>query len=151
MKPLHAIIFAFLFVVGALYWYSGQQEQHYDAAARRYLQQALTDIGSWQRAALKRQLAEPALQTIDDKQLDALIERYRGLGAFKRVDDLQFSRLTAALSFFNSNILLSYHGTAVFDNGNAPLTATLIVGGGGFQLYNFSFGSPDIISGPANQ
>jgi len=145
MKPLHAIIFAFLFIVGGLYWYSGQQEQHYDAAARQYLQQALADTGSWQRAAFKRQLAEPALQTIDDQQLDALIERYRGLGAFKRIDDLEFARLTAALSFFNSNILLSYHGTVLFDRGSAALTATLIVSEGRFRIYNFSFGSPEII------
>lgn len=151
MKPLHAIIFAFLFVFGALYWYSGQQEQHYDAAARAYLQQALVDIGSWQRTALKRQLAESALQAIDDQQLDALIERYHDLGAFKRIDDLEFARLTAALSFFNSNILLSYHGTTVFESGSAALTVTLIVSKGNFRIYNFSFGSPEIINRPANK
>ena len=142
MKPLQAIIAAILVVVGALYWYSGQQQQHYDTDAQKYLRQALTDIGSWQRENVKRHLAPQTLAAIDDAQLDALIERYRGLGAFKRVDDLQFARLTAALSLFNSNTLLSYHGNAIFEHGSASLAVTVIASDGRFQIYNFSFGSP---------
>ena len=142
MKLLHAIIIAILVVVGALFWYSGQQQQRYDEDAQRYLDTALRDIGQWQRGAIKQHLAEQTLQAIDDAQLDALIERYRNLGAFKSTENLQFARTTAALSLFGSNILLSYHGTARFEKGNAPLTATLIVREGRFRIYNFSFGSP---------
>ncbi len=143
-KPLRILIIVALFAAGLLYWYSGQQEAHYDAAAQRYMHEALRDIGSWQRDNIKHHLTPAALATIGDAQIDALIQRYRSLGAFKRIDDVQFARLTAALSFFSSNILLSYHGTARFDNGNATLALTLIVSGGRFQIYNFSFGSPQI-------
>lgn len=146
MKPLQAIIVAILVVVGALYWYSGQQQQHYDADAQKYLRQALTDIGSWQRENVKKHLALQTLAAIDDAQLDALIERYHGLGAFKRLNDLQFARVTAALSFFSSNILLSYHGDAIFEHGNASLAVTVIANNGSFQIYNFSFGMPQINS-----
>ncbi len=144
MNPLRIIIVVALFAVGLLYWYSKQQEAHYDAAAQRYMQQALTDIASWQRDKIKQHLTAAALANIDDKQIDALIGRYRELGAFKRVDDVQFARLTAALSFFSRNILLSYHGTARFEHGSASLAITLIAGEGRFQIYNFSFGSPQI-------
>ncbi|MFT3928844.1 MAG: hypothetical protein QM709_00995 [Spongiibacteraceae bacterium] len=144
MKPLRILIIVALFAVGLLYWYSEQQRDHYDVAAQRYLQQSLSDISSWQRDNIKQHLTPAALANIDDKQIDALIERYRGLGAFKRVDDLQFARLTAALSFFSSNILLSYHGTVRFEHGNASLAITLIASQGRFQIYNFSFGSPNI-------
>lgn len=146
MKPLQIIILVALLGAGLLYWYSGQQQAHYDAAAQRYMQQALGDIASWQRDNIKKHLTPAALANIDDKQIDALIERYRGLGAFKRVDDVQFARLTAALSFFNRNILLSYHGTARFEHGSASLAITLIPAEGRFQIYNFSFGSPQIAS-----
>ncbi len=148
MKPLQAIIIAILLAVGALYWYAGQQERHYDPAAQRYLRQALNDFGSWQRANIKKQLAPQTLAAIDDKQLDALIDRYRALGAFKQIDDLQFARLTAALSFFSSDILLSYHGTAVFEHGSATLTTTLVARDGQLQIYNFSFGAPHINLSP---
>lgn len=144
MKPLRIIIIAALFAVGLLYWYSGEQQAHYDAAAQRYMQQALTDISSWQRDNIKQHLTPVALANIDDKQIDALIERYRELGAFKRIDDVQFARLTAALSFFSRNILLSYHGDVYFEHGNASLALTLIVSDGRFQIYNFSFGSPQV-------
>lgn len=144
MKPLHTIIVVILAVVGALYWYSGQQQQHYDDDARQYLRQALTDIGSWQRDNVRKHLAPATLAAIDGAQLDALLERYRGLGAFQRADDLQFSRLAAALSFFSSNILLSYHGNAVFEHGSASLAITVIPHAGRFQIYNFSFGAPQI-------
>lgn len=144
IKPLQVIIIIALFAAGILYWYSGQQQGHYDVAAQRYLQQSLSDISSWQRDKIKQHLTPAALANIDDKQIDALVERYRELGAFKRIDDLQFARLTAALSFFSSNILLSYHGTARFEHGNASLAITLIASEGRFQIYNFSFGSPQI-------
>lgn len=144
MKPLQIIILIALFAAGLLYWYSGQQQAHYDVAAQRYLQLALTDISTWQRDNIKRHLTPAALANIDDKQIDALIERYRNLGTFKRIDDVQFARLTAALSFFSSNILLSYHGTARFEQGNASLAITLIAAEGRFQIYNFSFGPPQI-------
>lgn len=148
MKPLHTIIVVLLCVVGGLYWYSYQQEEHYDAAAQRYLRQALTDISAWQRDTVKKHLTPQTLAAIDDAQLDALIERYRELGTFQRIDDLQFARLTAALSFFNSNILLSYHGNVRFEHGSASLAITLIPSNGGFQIYNFSFGSPEISGDP---
>lgn len=148
MKPLQIIIVIALGVVGLLYWYSGQQEQHYDASAQRYMQQALGDISSWQREKIKMHLAPAARANIEDQQIDALIERYRGLGTFKQIDDVQFARLTAALSFFNSNILLSYHGQALFEYGNVSLTLTLVVSNGNFQIYNFSFGAPQIHTPP---
>lgn len=150
MKPLRIIIIVALFTVGLLYWYSGQQQAYYDVAAQRYMQQALSDIATWQRDKIKPHLTPAALANIDDKQIDALIERYRELGAFKRIDDVQFARLTAALSFFSSNILLSYHGTAYFEHGNASLAITLIASEGRFQIYNFSFGSPQIAPSGAN-
>lgn len=142
MKPLHAIIIATLVVVGALYWYSHRQEQHYGPAAERYVRHALIDFGAWQRERIKPRLAPPTLAAINDTQLDALTERYRALGAFKRVDDLQFARLSAALSFFSSTILLSYQGTAVFENGSATFAITLVARDGSLQIYNFSFGNP---------
>ena len=146
MKPLQAIIVAILCVVGALYWYAGEQEKHYGPDARNYLNQALGAFGSWQRDRIKTQLAPPMLAAVDDAQLDALIDRYRALGGFRRIDDLAFARLMAALSFFSSNILLSYHGTAVFEHGSATLAVTLLANDGRLQIYNFSFGAPKINS-----
>jgi hypothetical protein len=143
-KPLHAAVLVTLLVVGALYWYSGQQQQRYDAQASAYLRSAMVDISSWQAAALRRQLAAEALAAIDKAQLAALLQRYQLLGAFIDVDNLQFGRLAAALSLFSGDTLLSYSGQARFQNGNAHITATLVLRDGHFQLYNINFGEPEL-------
>jgi hypothetical protein len=150
LKPLQLIVLIILGVVGGLYWYAGNQQQRYDAAATRYLQSAFADIGSWQRAALQRQLAEEARRTLSDEQLDAIVERYRALGAFAQLGDMEFSRLTPALSLLGRNRLLSYHGSAQFQHGNANFTATLLIYGDQFRLYNLSFSAPQLNGLQAN-
>jgi len=143
-KPLHAAVLVTLLLVGALYWYSGQQQQRYDAQASAYLRGALADISGWQAVALQRQLAAEALAAIDKTQLDALLQRYRPLGTFVDLESLQFGRLAAALSLFSGDTLLSYSGQARFQNGNAHFTATLVLRDGHFKLYNINFGEPEL-------
>ena len=144
-KPLHFAVLVILLIVGALYWYSGQQQQRYDVAASAYLRSAVSDIGNWQAAALQRQLAPAALTAIDQTQIDALMLRHRPLGVLISLDDLQFGRLAAALSIFNGDTLLAYSGQARFQNGSVHLTATLILSQGQFRLYNINFDEPKLM------
>ena len=72
----------------------------------------------WQREALQRQLAPMTLAASMMRSWTQSIERYRALGEFKRVDDLQFARLTTMLSLL-AETLLSYHGNVQFQHGNA--------------------------------
>lgn len=148
-KPLRIILIVILFVVAALYWYSGQQQERYDAAASAYLRSALADIASWESAALRRQLAPEASAAIDDAQMQALVARYRELGAFEDATELQFGRLTAALSLLGGHMLLSYSGQARFANGATPFTATLVHRDGLFRLYNLNFGELQTRAEPA--
>lgn len=148
-KPLHAITIVILIAVGGLYWYAGAQQQRYDEAASAYLRSAMTDIASWQAAAFRRQLAPEALAAIDDAHMDALVARYSGLGEFADTTDVQFGKLTAALSLFSGNTLLSYSGQVRFRNGTAHFTATLIHRDGQFRLYNINLGEPQLQAAPA--
>lgn len=147
-KFLHITIVVILLVVGGLYYYSGRQQQRYDAEATAYLRSALTDIGSWQAAALRRQLAPEALATADNTQIEALLSRYRPLGSFRHLQDLKFARLSAALSLFSDKTLLGYSATAYFSDGNAHLAATLVLRDGRFHLYNFNLSRPQFNSPP---
>jgi hypothetical protein len=152
-KPLHLVTVIILIAVGSLYWYARSQQQRYDEAASAYLRSAMADIGTWQSAALRRQLAPEALAAIDDAHMDALVARYSALGQFAEITDLQFGTLTAALSFFSGNTLLSYSGQVRFQNGSAHFTATLIQRDEQFRLYNINFGEPQLRaeSAPAPQ
>lgn len=145
-KPLHLAIIVILLIVSAFYFYAGRQQERFNDAAVDYLRQALTDIGSWQPQALRRQFASEANAAVDDAQLRSLVERYRPLGAFKSLEEPQFARLTAALSLFHRDTLLSYSALARFEHGSAQVTATLVQRDGRFQLYNFNLGSPQFDS-----
>lgn len=143
-KPLHLIIIVILLVVAALYFYAGRQQQRFDADATAYLSRALTDIGSWQPQAFRRELAPQASAAVSDQQLDALVQRYRPLGPFRSLEALQFARLTSALAVFHRDPLLSYSGIAHFQNGTAQITATLVYHDGRFKFYNFNLSSPQV-------
>lgn len=156
LKPLQLIVLIILCVVGGLYFYAGSQQQRYDESATQYLRTAFKDIGSWQRAALQRQLADEARRTLNEAQLDAIVERYRSLGEFNKLGDIEFSRLTAAMSLLGRHRLLSYHGSAQFQHGTTNFTATLLVPkdihDNEFRLYNLSFSAPQLhgVSAPQN-
>lgn len=141
-KPLHIVVIVILLAVGALYWYAHNQEERYGLAAGAWLRSAMTDIGSWEGAALKRQLAPEALAVIDDAHIDALVARYRDLGPFESLSEVQFGRLAAALSLLGGHTLLGYSGVARFEHGSAPFTATLVVRDEQFRFYNINFGEP---------
>ena len=148
LKPIHIAILAILLAVGGLYLYGGQQERRHDEAARTYLQQALTDISRWQPGALERHLAAPALAAVTPEQRQALLDRYRPLGALASLQDVRYERLTAALSVFSSNTLLGYSAEARFAHGTAHFTATLVLEDGRFRLYNFNLSSPQLDAQP---
>lgn len=141
-RPLNLVILAVLAIAGALYLYALQQERQHDEAARAYLQRALAEVGNWQPDSLRRHLAPATRQSVSDEQLNALVERYRALGEYRRIDDLQFARLTAALSLFSGQTLLGYGGTVHFAHGSAHLSAVLQADAGQYHLYNFSLSAP---------
>lgn len=143
-KPLQLATIVILAIVGSLYWYAGERQRQHDASATQFLNRALTEIGSWQRDAMRRQLSDEMSRAVSDAQLDALLDRYRALGKFKYVEQLQFARLTAALSLFGRDTLFSYHGNVQFEHGNAALTVTIVFRDGCYRLYNFSLSNPQL-------
>lgn len=150
-NPLRLATIVILIAVGGLYWYAHSQQQRYDETARAWLRGAMTDIASWQGAALRRQLAPEALAAIDDAHVEALVARYRELGGFVDMTDVKFGTLTAALSLLSGNTLLSYSGQVRFQSGSAHFTATLVHRDEQFRLYNINFGEPQLRGEPVQQ
>ncbi len=138
LKPLHVFIGFCLLVFGGLYYYATEQDDKHSAQARLYLENALSEISSWQPEALRHHLTPAAREAVSNEQLYQVLEQYRPLGKFKSLHSLQFSTLTAALSVFGEEKRLSYSFPARFENGEALVTATLAVHEGQFRLYNFS-------------
>ncbi|MFT4918981.1 MAG: hypothetical protein ACI8RU_001599 [Zhongshania aliphaticivorans] len=140
---LNIFIIASLILFGGLYYYSGQVEDHYSENAERYLKTALVSISSWQTEDLKAQLSTATLAQVDDQQLRKLCAEYARLGEFQRMGELQFSRLSGALSLFSEPPRLSYSSNVHFEHGSAVMTATLTLENQRFKLYNFNLGKPE--------
>lgn len=142
LKPLHTVIVVIMLAVGGLYLYGGHQQQRHDEAARAYLQQALSDISRWEPGSLDQHLAAAARAAVTKEQQQALLDRYRPLGALRSIQDVRYERLAATLSLFSGHTLLGYSAEARFENGTAHLTATLVEEDGRLRLYNFNLSTP---------
>lgn len=142
MRPPHIALALLLLLAGSFWFYSGQLRDRHQEAAHRYLNSALADIGSWRPAAIEQHLAPEARAAISTEQLEALAERYRPLGAFQRLEKLEFARISVLTPLLNGRQLLNYGGTVHFSEGQAHLSATLAEHEGQLRLYNFNLSSP---------
>lgn len=142
-NPLHITVIVMLALVSLFYFTSEQRQTDYREASARYLTTVLADISRWQADALKRHLAPEARAAITDEQLAALVDRYRVLGEFEQLGELELQRLSVLSGWFGGPTLLGYSGQARFSGGSAQLSATLKIGAADtLSLYNFNLSSP---------
>lgn len=134
---LRIIVFILLTGIVAIYFYTGRQEDHYNANTPKAINQILTEISAWEKPVLFRHLAEEAKQTINDEQLSQLFNLYRRFGRFRSIDELSFSRTASAFSLIGEK-RIHYAGTAYFDIGLVNVNITLVERGGYFKIYNFN-------------
>ena len=137
VQILRLIVFIMMTLVVMLYFYTSQQKTYYQRTALPAVGQILTDISSWEKQALLRNLTPEAQQTVSDAQLEELLNRYRQLGRFRSLEELDFSRTVSAFSLFGEK-RVNYSGTANFDAGLVNVNITLVARGGFFLIYNFS-------------
>ena len=116
---------ALLIAMALLYMYTDQQQAYYEATAPAQINQMLEDISSWQEQDLSRHLSQEAKDITSPSQLSNVLALYRPLGDFQKIEQLHFSKLASALSFFGKKIV-SYTGEVLFSSGQAKLTITLI-------------------------
>jgi hypothetical protein len=129
------LVLVIAFIV--LFYYSGTQQQYYQATAEPVVATILGDVSSWEIQAMRQHLSTAADQTIDDNQLKQLLDQYRPLGQLVAVDTLQFSRLMSVFSLLGDT-RISYSGSARFEHGPADFTLTLEESGGVFSIYNLT-------------
>lgn len=73
-NQLRAICFIFLIIVAALYVYTGNQEEHYNATAPSQIAYMLADIDSWEESSLRDHLSQEAKDVITAEQLSNVFQ-----------------------------------------------------------------------------
>ena len=86
---------------------------------------------------MRLHLSAEAAQTLNEQQLQGLLERYRPLGRLVEVKEMEFSRLMSVFSLFGDK-RVSYAGTAQFENHAASFTITLSEQHSVFSIYSLN-------------
>lgn len=137
IQTLRLIVFTMMTVVVMLFFYTSEQKTHYQRTAITAVNQILSEISTWEKEALLRNLAPEATQTISESQLEELLRLYRPLGRYHSIDDLDFSRTMSAFSLIGEK-RVNYSGTVYFDAGLVNVNITLVQRDGFYLIYNFS-------------
>lgn len=137
VQILRLVVFGLMTVVVMLYFYTSQQKTYYQRTALPAVAQILSDISSWEKQTLMRNLTPEARQTVSDAQLEELLNQYRQFGRFRSLEELDFSRMVSAFSLFGEE-RVNYSGTANYDAGLVNVNITLVARGGFFLIYNFA-------------
>lgn len=124
-NPLRAVSVVLLLIMTALYLYTDKQQDYYQAVAPPQISHMLTEISDWQANSLNRHLSLEAKQVVTLDQLKNVLEQYRPLGRFQRIETLHFSRLASALSVVGEKYI-AYSGSVLFEAGSADITLTLV-------------------------
>ncbi|MDP1557528.1 MAG: hypothetical protein Q8K59_01660 [Nitrosomonas sp.] len=136
-QTLRIIVFLLLTLVAMLYFYTSQQKTHYQRTAITAINQILTEISGWEKQALLRNLSPEAQKTVNEMQLDELLNLYRHFGRYRSLDELAFSKVVSAFSLIGEK-RINYSGTVNFDAGLVNLNITLVERGGYYLIYNFT-------------
>ena len=137
INTLRIIVALLLTGVVMLYFYTDREQKNYRDSAEPAVKQILAEISTWEKEPLLRHLTPEAKQTITDEQLNQLLDRYRGFGTLRSVDELDFSRTASALSLFGEK-RMNYSGIAHYSTGPVNINMTLVERGGYFLVYNFA-------------
>ena len=137
IQTLRIIVAILLTLVAMLYFYTNREKDYYSKSAEPAVAQILTEISSWKKQALLIHLAPEAKQTVNDEQLEKLMNLYRSFGRFQSIQELDFSRTASAFSLVGEK-RINYSGIANFDTGPVRLNVTLVERGGFFLVYNFT-------------
>ena len=137
IQTLRIIVAILLTLVAMLYFYTNREKDYYSKSAEPAVTQILTEISSWKKQALLIHLAPEAKQTVNDEQLEKLMNLYRSFGRFQSIQELDFSRTASAFSLVGEK-RINYSGIANFDTGPVRLNITLVERGGFFLVYNFT-------------
>jgi hypothetical protein len=137
IQTLRIVVFLLLTAVVMLYFYTSQQKTLYQRTAITAINQILTEISSWEKQALLRNLSPETQKTVNEAQLEELLELYRHFGRYRSINELEFSKTASAFSLIGEK-RINYSGTVNFDAGLVNLNITLVERGGSYLIYNFT-------------
>ncbi len=134
---LRVVTLFFLIICVGLYFYTDEQKKYYDATAIPVATLMLKEISNWEKKTLLKHLSPAAKATLNDQQIETLLNHYRQFGQLQTIDELAFSRLASALSLFGEP-RINYTTGATYSKTRAHINITLSQQDNSYKIYNFT-------------
>lgn len=153
MKPL-GIILGSLFLVIALVvatvnvvtWYKSTQ---YEDTAVPYIKTAIPVLSKWDAESIKEFMAPKVLEQTTDENFSKIIKYFSNLGSLNSFEEPEFSDVyTGTNPEEGTQTIVNYTVDAVYENGDAVITISLLKSGNSFKIYKFHISSRALVGQP---
>ena len=125
--------------MGLFAWYKSSQ---YDDTAVPYIKATIPEISTWNTELIKGYMAPQVLDETTDENFEKIINYLSKLGALITLGEPSFTRIhTGANIESGKQTIVTYTIDAVYENGDAVITMSLLDRGNSFQVYKFHINS----------
>lgn len=129
--------------MGLFAWYKSSQ---YDDTAVPYIKATIPELSTWDTDLIKSYMAPTVLEETTGENFAKIIKYLSRLGTLITVGEPIFTRIhTGANLADGKQTIVTYTIDAVYENGDAVITMSLLDLGSSFQVYNFHINSIALI------
>jgi len=125
--------------IGAFTWYKSSK---YEDTAVPYIKAVIPELSKWDTEITKSYMAPEVQKEITDDDFNKVIKYLSKLGSLASFEEPNFTNIyTGATLESGKTTLVTYTIDAVYENGDAVITITLLDLGNSFNVYKFYINS----------
>jgi hypothetical protein len=140
--PVFILVVVVLIYFGVIYQ-QRQQSAQYQGTAVPYLKMVIPEFSRWDVEIIKRHMVTQTLDKIPEEQMTGIVASLSRLGALQSMAEPEFSSVdTFRLVAGGELTMVTYKTEAVYEQGPAVVTMSLVEDGDSFRIHNFHINSP---------
>lgn len=125
--------------MGLFAWYKASQ---YDDTAVPYVKSALPVLSQWDPEVIKEYMVPKVMEQTTKEDFSKIIKYLSKLGALSSFEEPSFTNINTGATLENGKqTIVTYTINAVYENGDAFVTMSLLDLGKSFQIYKFHINS----------
>lgn len=125
--------------IGVFTWYKSSK---YENTAVPYIKAAIPELSKWDIEITKEYMAPEVKKEISDEDLNKVIKYLSKLGSLVSIEKPSFTNIYAGATLDSGKkTFVTYTINALYENGNAVITITLLDLGGSFNVYKLNINS----------
>ena len=129
-------------VIGGIKYQSAREAAQYEATAVPYIKMVVPELSTWDPQIIKSYMPAESLESTPEQRIIQIVDYLSRLGSLKSLAEPEFQRLyTYAPVDAKKKQVVTYEVAAVYANGDASITISLIETSDSFKVYKFDINS----------